>query len=210
MSKKIQAKKEAKAKAVKAPGAKLLSYTLKAVIPTGQYANIQPEITVQAATLEQAERFAMPYIETLFARYREAGVMPVQPPMRPVATPQNTPVASKTPAPAAPTAPASKAPVTAAPAPVKAPMGIAGDANPNRTYDTAKAEGESMIKNTLQAIVMTVPFSRAKQALESCTSLAALKLVSDQVEKSTKLVDAEKAELRKMSEAKLETLNVKA
>ncbi len=107
MSKKIQPKKEVKAKVakVKAPKFKLLTYTLKAVIPTGQYANIQPEITVQAESIEIAERAVMPHIESLFARYREAGVLPIQTPLRPVVTPQNAPVASKPVAPVVPVAP---------------------------------------------------------------------------------------------------------
>ncbi len=188
MSKKTQTKKVTKTKAVKAPKVKLLTYTLKAVIPTGQYANIQPEITVRADTLEHAERVVMPYIETLFARYREAGVLPIQTPMRPVVTPQNTPVGSKTTAPVAPTAPVAKAPVSA---PVEAPKAAPAPVAP-------------------AAIVLTVPFTRAKGAIESCTSMAALKLVSDQVDKSTKLVEDEKVELRKLVAAKTTQLNVKS
>ncbi len=185
-TKKVEKKALEGSKRTKMPKFKLISYTMKAVIPTGQYANIQPELTVEAESIEQAERAVMPYIESLFARYREAGVLPIQAPLRPVATPQNTPVAPKPVAPVVPVAPVAKAPVTPAPAPVVAPAPVAP-----------------------AAIVMTVPFSRAKQALESCTSLAALKLVSDQVEKSTKLVEAEKVELRKLSADKLAQLNVK-
>lgn len=201
MSKKTAPKKVAKTKAVKAPKVKLLTYTLKAVIPTGQYANIQPEITVQAESMEQAERVVMPYIETLFARYREAGVLPIQTPLRPVVTPQNTPVGSKTTAPVAPTAPVAKAPVAA---PVEAPKAPLGNPGPN---GTVVPKGTDMLAP--QAIVLSVPFTRAKSAIESCTSAAALKLVSDQVEKSTKLVDAEKVELRSLVAAKSSQLNVK-
>ncbi len=207
MSKKTkQTKKVLKgSKVVKEPKFKLVSYTMKAVIPTGQYANIQPEITVEAKTLEQAERAVMPYIETLFARYRDGGVKPIEP-VRPVVAP----VAQKPPIATTPVAQAPKPTTAPIMAPVEASKGIAGDANPNRTYATAKAEGESMMKTAPQAIVMTVPFTRAKGALDSCTSLAALKLVSDQVEKSTKLVDSEKVELRKLAETKLAQLNGKS
>ena len=64
---------------IKKPKFKLISYTLKAVIPVGQYANIQPEVTVQASSIEAAERAVMPYIETLFAKYRDGGVKPIEP-----------------------------------------------------------------------------------------------------------------------------------
>jgi len=47
----------------------LVKYTLKAIIPTGPYANIQPEITVEAITLEEAHKFVMPYIDGLFKEY---------------------------------------------------------------------------------------------------------------------------------------------
>jgi hypothetical protein len=48
---------------------KLVSYTMKAVIPTGPYANIQPEIVVTAKTIEEASAMVMPYIDQLFVDY---------------------------------------------------------------------------------------------------------------------------------------------
>lgn len=62
-------KKEKTVKAAKAP--KLVSYTIKATIPTCQYGNIQPEITVMAGTIEEAESFVLPHINKLFADYAE-------------------------------------------------------------------------------------------------------------------------------------------
>jgi hypothetical protein len=62
----------------KKPKYKLISYTVKAVIPTGIYANIQPEITVEAVSLEVAERAVMPHIEVLFAKYREGDRAPIK------------------------------------------------------------------------------------------------------------------------------------
>ncbi len=60
---------EKKTKKVIAPKVTLMSYTIKAVIPTGQYANIQSEITVNAPTLELAESYVMPYINGLIKQY---------------------------------------------------------------------------------------------------------------------------------------------
>ncbi len=155
-------------KKVKVPKFKLISYTLKAVIPTGQYANIQPEITVQAATIEAAERAVMPYIETLFAKYRDGGVKPVE---------------------AAPVAP-----IQAQTAPTPVPM-------------PAQKPQAPVIPTVTPAIVLTVPFTRAKSAIESCMSLDALKLVTDQIGKSTKLVTTEKNDLIMLALDKQSKLN---
>ncbi len=164
-------------KKVKAPKFKLISYTIKATIPTGQYANICPEVTVQAETIEAAERAVMPYIETLFARYRDGGPKPVEPtsdlrpikfvehPLSPITNTGSTP--SKTPT----------------PAPVASPQPIA------------------------PAIVLTVPFTRAKDALMSCTSLDAFELVIKQIRASTKLISSEKVELEILAAKKFVDLN---
>jgi hypothetical protein len=62
-------KKEKTVKTAKAP--KLVSYTIKATIPTCMYGNIQPEITVMAGTLEEVEKFVLPHINKLFVDYTE-------------------------------------------------------------------------------------------------------------------------------------------
>lgn len=48
-----------------------VEYTLKATIPTGQYANLQPEITIKAESLEEAEKQVLPYMEEMFNRFSE-------------------------------------------------------------------------------------------------------------------------------------------
>ena len=50
---------------------KLKEFTIKATIPTGSYANIQPEIKVEAATMQEAEEFAMPHIKQMFEQYSD-------------------------------------------------------------------------------------------------------------------------------------------
>lgn len=184
MSKKITTQKKAtitKPKTAKKPKFKLVSYTLKAVIPVGQYANIQPEVTVQADSIEAAERAVMPYIETLFAKYRDGGVKPIVPP-----------------APVTPTA------IPAAPV---SPQETVKNLNDKKV--TPEQIMSASIGVPVLAIPLSVPFNRAKGAIESCTSVEALKLVSDQVEKSSKLIDTEKVALKKLVTAKLEQLNEK-
>lgn len=48
---------------------KLVTFTLKAVIPTGSYANIQPEFTVEAKTIEEARAVVEPHIEDMYRKY---------------------------------------------------------------------------------------------------------------------------------------------
>lgn len=67
--KKEQAKEQAKEKIVKAPKVTLTSYTIKATISTGPYSNIQPEITVTAPSIEDANSVVLPQIEALFDKY---------------------------------------------------------------------------------------------------------------------------------------------
>ncbi len=49
----------------------LISFSVTAVIPTQQYGNIQPTITVSAPTIEDAKELVMPVIENLYQRYAE-------------------------------------------------------------------------------------------------------------------------------------------
>ena len=48
-----------------------MKFTITAVIPTVQYGNIQPSIEVEAETFEEAQAYAMPKIEALWAQYAE-------------------------------------------------------------------------------------------------------------------------------------------
>lgn len=48
---------------------KLTKYTLTATIPTQQYGNIQPSIEVEAASIEEAEEFAVPHVQALWAKF---------------------------------------------------------------------------------------------------------------------------------------------
>lgn len=51
--------------------AKLTKYTLTAVVPVAQYANLQPSVEVEAETLEEAQEMVLPYIEAFFNKYSE-------------------------------------------------------------------------------------------------------------------------------------------
>lgn len=53
----------------KKPKVKLMSYTIKAFIPTGPYSNVQPEITVEASSIPEANEYVLPEIDKLFDLY---------------------------------------------------------------------------------------------------------------------------------------------
>lgn len=48
-----------------------MKYTLTAVVPVAQYANLQPAIEVEADTIAEAEAMVLPYIEDFFNKYSE-------------------------------------------------------------------------------------------------------------------------------------------
>jgi len=95
----------------------LVSYSIKMVIPTGNYANIQPEIVVKAGTIEEAHSFIAPHMNKLWKEYYLISERKAE-----VKTPAPAPVKAevKTPAPAP-----VKAEVVTAPPVVEQPSPIA-------------------------------------------------------------------------------------
>jgi len=63
---KPKAKKETKPKA---PIVELVSYSIKMTIPTGQYANVQPEIIVKAGNVKDAHDYIAPHMNKLWKEY---------------------------------------------------------------------------------------------------------------------------------------------
>jgi hypothetical protein len=48
-----------------------VKYTITAVVPVAQYANLQPSIEVEAESIEEAEAKVLPYIEEFFNKYSD-------------------------------------------------------------------------------------------------------------------------------------------
>lgn len=92
-------KETIKPKTIKTTTPKLISFTMKAVIATGQYENIQPEITIEAETLEQAHDIIMPYIKSLHNQFsvNAPKPAPTPAPMKPQQAPQPAPTAEVVP-----------------------------------------------------------------------------------------------------------------
>ena len=75
----VKNKKEKKATPVS-----MVSYSIKMVIPTGAYANIQPEIVVKAGDMETAHAFIAPHINKLWKEYYMVSERVSQPATKPV------------------------------------------------------------------------------------------------------------------------------
>ena len=76
------------------PKVELISYSMKMVIPTGNYANIQPEIVVKAGTVEEAHDYIAPHFNKLWKEYylcNERRPEPVKPSGVPIVSPETTP-----------------------------------------------------------------------------------------------------------------------
>ena len=61
-----------KAPAVKKSKVQLVSFSVTAIIPTQQYGNIQPTITVTAPSIEEAREVVMPVLEDIYLTYCES------------------------------------------------------------------------------------------------------------------------------------------
>lgn len=144
-----------KEKVVK-PKVTMVSYAIKMVIPTGQYANIQPEIIVKSGSMEEAHAYIAPHMNKLWKEYylvSERRPEPVvQQPNKAVATP--------------------------------------------------------VINNhTEQTPMSSVALVKATQAIASCMSVEALKLIDNQIKVSVKLTEGDKETLLPLLAAKLVELN---
>lgn len=61
--------KKAKQKVKILPTPEVVSYSIKMVIPTGNYANIQPEIVVKANSLDEAHDYIASHMNKLWKEY---------------------------------------------------------------------------------------------------------------------------------------------
>lgn len=146
---------------------KLITYTIRAMIPTMMYGNIAPEIVVEARSMEDAKRAVMPHIEELFHTYLE------EPrdgrPARFMAK-ANVEVSERKVAPKEVTKPA-----TVASTPKTEPVKAEKKEEPKEP-ETPKSPA----------------YEKALKAINGATSKEALELLQDQVQNSVKLLPEEK------------------
>jgi hypothetical protein len=154
--------KVAKPKAEKKSSVKFISLAVRAVIPTQQYGNVQPEIVVQAATYEEARDFVIPRIEELYQKYAEE---PLNGRTPKIMGPITETVREVAPA-------AEKAP-EAAPAPVAAPT---------PAPEAPEAQEAQMPAGEKPAAVV-----KAEKAINAASAPDAALAVQEQIEKSVKI-----------------------
>ncbi|MES2408793.1 MAG: hypothetical protein V4509_00650 [Patescibacteria group bacterium] len=161
----------------------LTSYTIKATISTGDYSNIQPEITVIAPSLEEAEAVVMPHIMALYEKhlnFTRGGVRVVAPSARGAELAGNG-SKPKTAEETKPVAPKNPDRPTASKVVAETPKGISKDEDEEFPTSNQGSESEAYVK--------------ARTAIQSCTSQDALKLVYTKIENSKKLSEQEKESL---------------
>lgn len=183
MSKKTTTKTEVESST---PTVTLMNYTIKAVIPTGPYANVQPEITVQAPSLDEAKDYVLPHIDALFEKYLNLSDRPKP---RVVDT---TPVAK----------PVDTTPIKPPlPEPVKMPEPVMPSVTPTVEQFTPAPEVVEPKKFEAEQPASTA-FDKAKMAVESCRSIDALNMIAEKIEQSVKLDALDKADLSVLVEVK--------
>jgi len=173
--------KEKKVKVV-IPKYELVSFSIKATIPTQMYGNMMPEIVIKAKTIEDAKAIAMPAIEEIYIKYCEKP--------RDGSTPAFMSKASVT-AEERKVTPTTIAPVApVAPAPAKlTPQG--GTAPSVPVTPPAPAPVAPTAENT-EDVAKTPAYEKAEKAISGAMSLDALNLIEDQIQKSVKLTAEEK------------------
>jgi len=171
-------------KEVKAPKYELVTFSVKATIPTQQYGNIMPEIVVKAKTIEEAKAIVLPMIESLYVQYcekpRDGGSVSFM--SRSSVTVEEKKVDVPKPEPKAPEIKKETGPMSA-------------DRQNTMTPDpaakvTAPAESVEDLANDLND--RSPAFIKASKAISSCKSKDALDLIEGQIQKSVKLTPEEK------------------
>lgn len=165
-------KSEKAVKAPKVPQAKLVSFSVSAVIPTQQYGNIQPKIEVMANSIEEARAVVMPIIEDLYKTYAEAPLNGRELKFlgKVVETVKDV-VKAPVEAPSAPKA------LEVAPS----PSSVAAPAAAPEPSVPAKAKSDPVLK--------------AEKAISLAATEEAAVLIQDQIEKSVKIAPEDKPEL---------------
>lgn len=155
------------------PLVELVSYAIKMVIPTGQYANIQPEIIVKSGSIEDAHNYIAPHMNKLWKEYylvNERRPEPVS---------------------IAPSAPVGTMGTTGT-----VPSQTTIDTVIN-TFGGKEIGGKVPVNtpSNIPGPESSVALIKATQAIESCMSLDALELIEQQVLKSVKLSHEDKESL---------------
>lgn len=187
-SKKEPVKKVAKEKIINQQAVvRLTSFTMKAVIPTMQYGNLQPEITVEASSIEEASTVVLPYINWLFEQYSEATPKFL---IKQAVAKNNKPTVEDL-----------------------KDLGIIP--NEDKVQDTGRGTPGGSVKITPpeapkeDVSPVSEAFTKAKKAIDSSMSIEATQIIEDQIQKSVKLTPEEKPKLLEAVLLKRKEINSK-
>lgn len=168
-TKKVKLKKKRLKKIVHGePSLKLVSYEIKAIIPTGPYANIQPTVVVQARNLEEASDYVIPHINKLFGEFLNRSER-----IKIVDGTGTTII------------------------PGNSEINVYVKAKEVQTVDNNSGQPVVNAPQNVPVTESQV-FIKAKQAINACASPEALKMIRERIEKSEKLNDKEKFDLVEM------------
>ena len=163
----------------------MISYSIKMVIPTGAYANIQPEIVVCGGSIQEAHDFVAPHMNKLWKEYfmvnerRQEVIKPPTPAPIPTGSTGTTPAVST-----------PNKPMSAQEIAKEVGGTVMGERLPKATSPSVPSPESS------------VALIKATQAIQSCVSLEALELIQNQVVKSVKLTHEDKESLMPLLEKK--------
>lgn len=157
----------------------LKTFTLKAVIPTGQYANIQPEIVVEATDYDAALAYVLPKMEALFDQYVNFNDRP-----RPVVAPVATPAVVTIPVESLKTTNTETSPQSPQ---VNAQAPVATKAEKVEAINKTKELVNPMEGDNSPA------YTNAFNAIKSAKTKAGLAMILGNIQKSTKLSEIERS-----------------
>jgi hypothetical protein len=198
----------------------LESYSMEMTIPTGQYANIRPKITVKAYSMDKAHDFIAPHMNKLWKEYyliNERRTEPAKVASTPaIPTGMITQTGSisanlsgkilipETNNTTAPTEAGSFTYLTdTKPAPA--------DTKPMTFEEIVDLVGGKEVSatfpNDVPAPASSVAYNKATQAIESCMSLDALEIIRAQIDKSVKLILDDKEKLQPLLMERFEKLS---
>jgi len=163
---------------------KLVSYTVRATIPTMMYGNIQPEITVEARTMEDAKLAVFPHIEELYQTYCEEP----RDGRKPAFMSRASVTATERIVPQTPVAPAQKT------APVEVPGKQTTPPTP-QAIAQAPEEPKTELDAFAEDLKKSPAYTKAEGAIKGAMSLDALNLIENQIQASVKLTKEEKPSL---------------
>jgi len=176
------------------PKYKLVTFGMKATIPTQMYGNIMPEIVIKAKNIEEAKAILMPAIESLYIAYcekpRDGSSLPFM--SRSSITVEEKKVEVPKPVVKAPVIEKEEKKEGVLGSTSPTPKGPTGPTTPSPTPKGPTGPEQSAQELADDLSNKSPAFIKARTAITGSTSLDALGLIEDQIQKSVKLTAEEK------------------